>query len=145
MQGVSPVPEVLKTRLKGAWLSPLADTLDVISKSIDLMKYTIQITSNHKRYPKKFLILIQKIQSTSLEIYDALMEANRLQLQLNTEKAERLKLQTKAITLCDELSCFIQLSMDLSLIGSDTVEYWQKKISDIKYMTIAWRSKDKAR
>ena len=73
------------------------------------------------------------------------MEANRLQLQLNTEKAERLKLQTKAITLCDELSCFIQLSMDLSLIGSDTVEYWQKKISDIKYMTIAWRSKDKAR
>lgn len=136
---------VWNERLKGAWLSPLADTLDVISKSIDLMKYTIQITSNHKRYPKKFLILIQKIQSACLEIYDALMRANRLQLQLNTEKSERLKLQTEAITLCDELSCFIQLSMDLNLIGSDTVEYWQKKISDIKYMTIAWRSKDKTR
>ena len=124
---------------------PLANTLDVILKSIDLMKYTIQVTSNHKRYPKKFLILVQKIQSTCLEIYDSLMRANRLQLQLNTEKAERLKLQTEAITLCDELSCFIQLSMDLNLIGTDTVEYWQKKISDIKYMTIAWRSKDKAR
>ena len=124
---------------------PLANTLDVISKSIDLMKYTIQVTSNHKRYPKKFLILVQKIQSTCLEIYDSLMRANRLQLQFNTEKVERLKLQTEAITLCDELSCFIQLSMDLNLIGTDTVEYWQKKISDIKYMTIAWRSKDKAR
>lgn len=89
--------------------------------------------------------MVQKIQSTCLEIYDSLMRANRLQLQLNTEKAERLKLQTEAITLCDELSCFIQLSMDLNLIGTDTVEYWQKKISDIKYMTIAWRSKDKAR
>lgn len=135
----------LNERLKGAWLSPLANTLDVISKSIDLMKYTMQVTSNHKRYPKKFLILIQKIQSTCLEIYDALMRANRLQLQLNTERAERLNLQTEAITLCDELSCFIQLSMDLNLIGSDTVEYWQKKISDIKYMTISWRSKDKTR
>ena len=135
----------LNERLKGAWLSPLANTLDVISKSIDLMKYTIQVTSNHKRYPKKFLILIQKIQNTCLEIYDALMRANRLQLQLNTERAERLKLQTEAITLCDELSCFIQLSMDLNLIGTDTVEYWQKKISDIKYMTISWRSKDKTR
>ena len=123
----------------------LANTLEVISKSIDLMRYTIQITSNRKRYRHKFVILIQKIQSTCLDIYDSLMRANRLQLQLNTEKEERLKLQTEAITLCDELSCYVQISMDMNLIGSETVEYWQKKISDIKYMTIAWRSKDKAR
>lgn len=124
---------------------PLANTFEVISKSIDLMRYTIQITSNHKRYPRKFIILIQKIQSTCLDIYDSLMRANRLQLQLNNEKEERLKLQTEAVTLCDELSCYVQISMDLNLIGSDTVENWQKKISDIKYMTIAWRSKDKVR
>lgn len=124
---------------------PLANTLEVISKSIDLMRYTIQITSNRKRYPHKFVILIQKIQSTCMNIYDSLMHANRCKLQLKNEKEERLKLQTEAITLCDELSCFIQLSMDLNLVGSKTVECWQKKISDIKYMTIAWRSKDKAR
>lgn len=135
----------LNERLKGAWLLSLAKPFELISKSIDLMRYTIQITSNHKRYPKKYLILVQKIQSTCLDIYDALMRANRLQLQLNIEKAERLKLQTEAITLCDELSCYVQISMDLNLIGSETVEYWQKKISDIKYMTISWRSKDKAR
>lgn len=123
----------------------MAKPFELISKSIDLMRYTIQITSNRKRYPHKFIILIQKIQSTSLNIYDSLMRANRLQLQLNTEKEERLKLQTEAVTLCDELSCYVQISMDLNLIGSDTVENWQKKISDIKYMTIAWRSKDKAR
>ena len=136
---------ILDKRLKGAWLLPLANTFEVTSKSIDLMRYTIQITSNHKRYPRKFIILIQKIQSTCLDIYDSLMRANRLQLQLNNEKEERLKLQTEAVTLCDELSCYVQISMDLNLIGSDTVENWQKKISDIKYMTIAWRSKDKAR
>ena len=124
---------------------PLANKLEVISKSIDLMKYTIQITSNRKRYPNKFIILIQRIQSTCIEIYDSLMRANRLQLQLNNEKSERLKLQTEAITLCDELSCFIQLSMELDLIGTNTVEFWQKKISDVKYMTISWRAKDSSR
>lgn len=124
---------------------PLAKKLEVISKSIDLMKYTIQITSNRKRYPNKFIILIQKMQSTCIEIYDSLMRANRLQLQLNNEKSERLKLQTEAITLCDELSCFIQLSMELDLIGTNTVEFWQKKISDVKYMTISWRTKDSSR
>lgn len=124
---------------------PLANKLEVISKSIDLMKYTIQITSNRKRYPNKFIILIQRIQSTCIEIYDSLMRANRLQLQLNNEKSERLKLQTEAITLCDELSCFIQLSMELDLIGMNTVEFWQKKISDVKYMTISWRTKDSSR
>lgn len=123
----------------------MAKTLEVISKSIDLMRYTIQVTSNHKRYPKKYVVLIHKIQSTCMGIYDALMRANRLQLQLNNEKSERLKLQTEAVTLCDELSCYVQISMELNLIGSDTVEYWQKKISDIKYMTISWRTKDSAR
>lgn len=128
------------------WLLPLAGkTLEVISKSIDLMKYTYTVTSNRKRYPNKFIILIQEMQKTSMAIYKYLMKANRLQLQLNTEKEERLRLQTEAITLCDELSCLVQLSMELNLIGSNTVEFWQSKISDIKYMTIAWRTKDQAR
>ena len=120
-------------------------TLEVISKSIDLMKYTYTVTSNRKRYPNKFIILIQEMQKTSMAIYKYLMKANRLQLQLNTEKEERLRLQTEAITLCDELSCLVQLSMELNLIGGNTVEFWQSKISDIKYMTIAWRTKDRAR
>ena len=120
-------------------------TLEVISKSIDLMKYTYQVTSNTKRYPRKFIMLIQEIQRTCMDIYKNLMQANRLQLQLNTEKLERFKMQTQTIALCDELSCFVQLSMDLNLIGSDTVGYWQEKISSIKYMTIAWRKKDQKR
>lgn len=117
--------------------------LEVISKSIDLMKYTYTITSNKKRYPPKYRVLIEKIQNKCMDIYEYLIDANRLQL--NNAKEERLELQTKAITSCDKLSCYAEVSMNLNLIGSDTVEYWQKHISDIKYMTIAWRSKDKTR
>lgn len=118
-------------------------TLEVISKAIKLMEYTYTVTSNRNRYPKKFIALVQKIQSLCMEIYLSLMDANRLQL--NNEKEERLRLQTRSVTLCDELSCFVELSMRLNLISANTVEYWQKQISDIKYMTIAWRTRDKSR
>lgn len=109
------------------------------------MKYTYMVTSNHKRYPRKYLTLVQEIQNTCMGIYKSLMYANRLSLNIEAEKEQRISLQTKVICDCDELSCFIQLSFELNLIGNDTSEHWQQRISDIKYMVIAWRSKDKRR
>lgn len=117
--------------------------LDVIIKAGNLMEYSIRITSNRKRYPVKYIQLINRIQNKSMDIYEYLIEANRLKM--DTSKTERLELQTKAITACDKISRFIEMSMNLNIIGSDVVEHWQKLIDDIKYMTIAWREKDKKR
>lgn len=107
------------------------------------MGYTMTITSNRKRYPVKHLILVKRIQNRCMDIYEYLLDANRLRLDIS--KSERLELQTKAISCCDKLSCYIELSMKLKLVGSDTVEYWQKQIDDVKYMSIAWRSRDEKR
>lgn len=106
------------------------------------MDYTMKITSNRKRYPVKNLMLVKRVQERCMDIYEYLLDANRLRLDIC--RTERQELQTKAISCCDKLSCYIELSMSLELIGSDTVTYWQKQIDDIKYMTIAWRSKEKA-
>lgn len=107
------------------------------------MKYSMTVTSNRKRYPVKYIQLVKRIQDKSMDIYEFLLDANRLNV--NTSKTERLELQTKAISACDKLSCLIELSMNLNIIGSNTVENWQKQIEDVKYMTIAWREKDKKR
>ena len=117
--------------------------LKVIVKAIELMKYTMTITSNRKRYPSKYIEIVKKIQNKSMDIYELLLDANTLNI--NTSKSERLELQTKAISACDKLSCFIELSMNLKLVGSDTVDHWQKQVNDVKYMTLAWREKDKKR
>ena len=117
--------------------------LDVIIKAIKLMEYTMTITSNRKRYPVKYIQLVQRIQNESMDIYEFLLMANRLNLAIS--KVERMELQTKAIAKCDILSCHIELSMKLNLIGSNTVEVWQKQIQDVKYMAIAWRKRDKQR
>lgn len=117
--------------------------LGVITKSIDLLEYTMKVTSNRKRYPNKYVALIKRIQNKSMDIYECLMDANSKNLAEN--KMKRQELQTEAISCCNKLSCYIELSMTLNLIGSNTAEYWQGKINDVKYMAIAWRSSETKR
>ena len=118
--------------------------LDVIKKAKELAKHTLQVTSNANRYPKKYRFsLVDKMQNKAMEIYENLFEANRTNIDFY--KRQRLELQTRAITYCDELLFYIEMSYELRIINIDSVEYWSKMVSDVKYMAIAWRTKDRQR
>lgn len=118
--------------------------LKVILKAKDLAEHTLKVTSNCNRYPKKYRFsLVDKMQIKSLNIYETLMEANRTDIK--DYKRERLELQTKAITYCDELLFYIELSYKLNIINDKSMGYWSKMVADIKHMAIAWRSRDKER
>lgn len=118
--------------------------LKVILKAKELAKHTLLITSNCNRYPKKFRFsLVDKMQNKALEIYEYLHEANRTDIK--DYARERSELQTKAITHCDELLYYIELSHELNIINIGSMEYWSKMVSDVKHMAIAWRKKDKER
>lgn len=117
---------------------------DVILKAQALAEHTLRITSNCNRYPKKYRFsLVDKMQNKALEIYEYLHEANRTDFR--TYRRERSELQTKAITMCDQLLFYIELSHKLDIINEKSMEYWSKMVSDVKYMAISWRSKDKER
>lgn len=118
--------------------------LQVIIKAKELAAHTLRLTSNCNRYPKKYRFsLVDKMQNKALNIYEALFEANRTDLK--DYKRERLGYQTRAITYCDELLFYIELSQELQIINAKSMEYWSKMVSDIKHMTIAWRTKDRTR
>ena len=118
--------------------------LKVIIKAKELAEHTLRVTSNANRYPKKYRFsLVDKMQNKSLEIYEYLHEANRTDLREYAR--ERSELQTKAITHCDELLFYIELSYKLNIINDKSMGYWSKMVTDIKHMAIAWRSKDKKR
>ena len=115
--------------------------LKVIIKAKELAVHSFKLTSNANRYPKKYRhSLVDKIQIKSLEIYETLFEANRINNVTN--KYLRCETITKAITYCDELLFFIELSMNLEILSSGSAEYWSKMVSDVKYMAIAWRTKE---
>lgn len=115
--------------------------LRVIVKAKELALHSFKLTSNTNRYPKKYRhSLVDKIQIKSLEIHNALMEANTINNV--TRKALRCETITKAITMCNELLFYIELSMNLGLLADKSAEYWSKLCSDVKHMAIAWRTKE---
>lgn len=116
--------------------------LKVIVKAKELAVHSFKLTSNCNKYPKKYRhSLVDKIQIKSLEIYEMLFEANRINN--NTNKQLRCETITKAIIYCDELLFFIELSMQLNLLADNSVAYWSKMVTDVKYMAIAWRTKER--
>ena len=116
--------------------------LKVIIKAKELATHTFTLTSNANRYPKKFRhSLVDRMQLKSIDIYTELFEANRTSN--ITDKQERLKKISNAITYCDELLFLIELSMQLNLLSDGSMAYWTEMVCDVKYMAIAWRTKEK--
>ena len=115
--------------------------LKVIVKAKDLAVHTYKLTSNCNRYPKKFRhSLVDRMQTKSMDIYESLLEANRIHNV--THKRERCEMITRAVTLCDELLFYIELSMMLELLNDKSAEYWSKMVTDVKYMALGWRKSE---
>lgn len=116
--------------------------LKVIVKAKELAVHSFKLTSNCNRFPKKYRhSLVDRIQLKSLDLYESLFEANRINNM--THKRERCDAITRAIVLCDELLFYIELSMNLDLLSDGSAAYWSKMVSDVKYMSIAWRTKER--
>lgn len=117
--------------------------LKVIVKAKELAVHTIKLTSNCNKFPKKYrFTLCDRMQNKSMSIYEFLLEANRTHL---SNLYLRNDLQTKVILNCDELLFYIEMCLQLQIIQPNSAEYWSKLVSDIKFMTIKWRTKDKER
>ena len=116
--------------------------LKVIVKAKELAVHSFKLTSNCNRYPKKYRhSLVDRIQIKSLDIYDTLLEANRINNV--THKRERCEMITRAVTICDQLLFYIELSMLLQLLTDKSAEYWSQMVRDVKYMSLAWRTKER--
>ena len=116
--------------------------LKVIVKAKELAVHSFKLTSNINRYPKKYRhSLVDRIQVKSLDVYETLLEANRIDNR--TRKWERCETITRAITFCDELMFYVELSMSLELLTGRSAAYWSKMVQDVKYMSIAWRSRER--
>lgn len=117
--------------------------LKVIVKAKELAVHTIKLTSSCNKFPKKYrFTLCDRMQNKSMNIYELLLEANRTRL---SNLYLRNDLQTKVILNCDELLFYIEMCLQLQIIQPNSAEYWSKLVSDIKFMTIKWRTKDKER
>lgn len=120
--------------------------LAVFAKCRDLISYTLNITNNTKRFPKKVRFTItNRIQDKVISLYEYLLEANEIFPRNDQEKYKREQLQRHALTLCKELLFLIDLSFQQHFINAKSCEYWTKLVLNVKYMTAKWMKVDKER
>lgn len=120
----------------------------LITKAKDLVKHTLRMTNNSKRYPKKFRFeFVNRMQGLALDIFELIQSANELNINDPAELKERLYMQNKAITKCKTLSFFIELSFEEEdiKINDKQCKTWTRYILDVQYMAIRWHSRDKER
>jgi hypothetical protein len=120
----------------------MAETeLNVVIKAKELAFHSFKLTSNCNHFPKKYRhSLVDHVQKKSLEIYDTLLEANTIDNK--THRMLRCETITKAITCCNQMIFYIELSMNLQLIRPESAEYWSRLVTDVKRMSLAWRKKE---
>lgn len=120
----------------------------LLSKAKELIKYTLTMTDNAKRYPKKYrFTFVNRMQNLALDIFENINTANELNIFDKEALKERLKLQNTAITKCKTLLLFIDLSLSYKNIVLDDrqAEVWAKYVLDVKNMAVRWHYKDRER
>jgi hypothetical protein len=120
--------------------------MEVITEAKKLERHTLILTSNEKRYPKKYRItFVNRIQAEALDITGDLMEANDLLLNDEVERELRFRAQRSALRNCRRLIHHIETSLDMGMIDAGSFEYWAKMANDVRNMAAAWYQSDKKR
>lgn len=111
----------------------------LLSRAKDLIKHTLTMTDNAKRYPKKYrFTFVNRMQGLAIDIYEHINTANELNVLNKEELKERLQYQNKALTKCKTLLFLIDLSLEYKNIALDSrqAQAWAKYVLDVKNMTV---------
>lgn len=96
------------------------------------------------RFPKSESFgMIADLRNTARTAMRHILAANEVNFRERPE--ERLKEIKAAIDDCNLLLQLIDLSHDLQYIDTKRMGTWTKKVTDVKYMSLAWLRKDGAR
>jgi hypothetical protein len=120
--------------------------MKIIMEAWNLELYSLAITSNSRRFPKKYRFsLCNKIQNTALEIAAYLLEANEIDLRVKERRGERIEFQNRAMRKCKLILHYIELSRRLNIINADAFEHWVRMANNVKNMCGKWQQSDLTR
>ena len=113
---------------------------DFIRECLDKMKKA----GSKQGFPKSALhTYIKTIRETAVSIVQNIHAANDCSFQ--TEYERRLDLIHAALNDCNLLLKLVEISQSLGYISMKRMGHWTRLITDVKYMTLAWKKKDTER
>jgi hypothetical protein len=118
----------------------------VIVEAKKLERHTLALTSNEKRFPKKYrIVFVNRILDEAFNITGLLMEANDYVLGDLNERPLRYRAQKSALRNCRLLIHHIETSHDMNLISADSFSFWVEMANGVRNRIAAWHLSDKKR
>lgn len=115
----------------------------MFSKSTDLIAYTLRITNNQSRFPKKIRFSItNRLQDASLLIYDNLLIANEIDPVDIEDYRERKRHHRKALALCKRVLFLIEDSLEQDRIEEGSCSFWSGLVVEVQSRTEDWMESD---
>ena len=95
-------------------------------------------------FPKSAVHTYAKvIRETAVSIVRNIHAANDCSFQ--TEYMRRIELIHAALNDCNLMLKMVEISHELGYVSAKRMAHWTKMITDVKYMTLAWKKKDTER
>lgn len=118
--------------------------LEALVKAKGLASYTIKICCNPKVFTSQYYNAITfKLISIATQIFIDAWTANNIRVDGDREKAsERNRLQRKAIDGCNNLLPLIQIAQEVFHLRTKRIEYWGRRILEVRTMLKAWEESD---
>lgn len=118
----------------------------VITEAEELVKYTIEITTNEKNFPKRYRwCLTNKIVEQATAMFADLSSANNIKVTTPEDKALRRSYQVRALAEIGAMLGLMQIAYDVFNVDADRAEYWTRKIKREMTLIRSWRDSDKER
>lgn len=131
------VAQVMRTIAQANTVEEMRMTLLTTAERLDSKR-------DRCRFPKSESFgMIADLRNTARTAMRHILAANEVNFRERPE--ERLKEIKAAIDDCNLLLQLIDLSHDLQYIDTKRMGTWTKKVTDVKYMSLAWLRKDGAR
>lgn len=107
--------------------------MKVFDRAKVLIDYTMTITDNTNRFPKKArFTFVDRMQSMTLDIYKKLAKANELPRNMRKE------VQVDVLSEINVFLALVEICHNRGYINAKTMGTWTKKTMDVKYLTAAW-------
>lgn len=119
--------------------------LEAFTMATELIRYTLQITSNEKVFLPKYRSTTSRLEDAALAIGQSIWEANCIYVKTAEDKAERHRLQKEAIRKCDVLLYLITVSKSVYHLSGKRVSHWSGLVRRVKELVRAWRDSDAKR
>lgn len=119
---------------------------EVITAAEALVKYTIEITTNEKNFPKRYRwCLTNKIVENATSMFADLSSANNIKVSTKEDKALRRAYQVRALAEIGAMIALMQVAYDVFHVDADRAEYWTRLVKQEMSLIRNWRDSDDKR